>query len=172
MAHRIADVDTGIGATIIALTRAAIEIRRGNSRAANKFFRYRVYAQGATVVAAVGGMWYYGTAQEQKGARIERDRLAQKAEFEKRLNDLNDAGVSEQALTSFRKHAEDANRKTSSIADLDLSGTSWEKLPAEPLPSAEPAQPPQPNTSSPPMPSSGRFSQKNPLSSSRAPKSE
>ncbi|TIA87278.1 hypothetical protein E3P81_03998 [Wallemia ichthyophaga] len=163
-------VPIGIGATIIALTRAAMEIRRGNSRAANKFFRYRVYAQGATVVAAVGGMWYYGTAQEQKGARIERDRLARTAEFEKRLDDLNQAGVGEQAMTSFRKHASEADkRKVSTIADLDLTGTSWDKLPAETAPASEktPEKTQQVNTSNPPMPTSGRFSQKDPLASNR-----
>ncbi|EOR03999.1 hypothetical protein J056_002077 [Wallemia ichthyophaga EXF-994] len=168
-------VPIGIGATIIALTRAAMEIRRGNSRAANKFFRYRVYAQGATVVAAVGGMWYYGTAQEQKGARIERDRLARTAEFEKRLDDLNQAGVGEQAMTSFRKHASEADkRKVSTIADLDLTGTSWDKLPAETAPASEktPEKTQQVNTSNPPMPTSGRFSQKDPLASNRGGKSE
>ncbi|TIC01122.1 terpene synthase [Wallemia mellicola] len=132
-------VPIGIGATIIALTRAAMEIRRGNSRAANKFFRYRVYAQGATVVAAVGGMWYYGTAQEQKGARIERDRIAQKEEFERRLSELDQESVSEQAHKGFKKHSEAPSAKAS-IADLDLSGTSWEKLPA--------ASPPMPNSGS------------------------
>lgn len=145
----------GIGATIIALTRAAMEIRRGNSRAANKFFRYRVYAQGATVVAAVGGMWYYGTAQEQKGARIERDRIAQKEEFERRLSELDQESVSEQAHKGFKKHSEAPSAKAS-IADLDLSGTSWEKLPA----------------ASPPMPNSGRFTQKDPLASNRVATSE
>lgn len=68
-------VPIGIFATCTALFGASVALRRGNQNSANKFFRWRIYAQGFTVLAMVAGSVYYGdTRAEAKVLKDERER--------------------------------------------------------------------------------------------------
>ena len=49
----------GMGLTCWALWNAQQSMRTGNSIKTNRFFRYRLYAQGFTLVAMIGGTLYY-----------------------------------------------------------------------------------------------------------------
>lgn len=63
-------VPLGILATCTALFGASVALRKGNQNNANKFFRWRIYAQGFTVAAMVAGSVYYGdTRVEAKRAK-------------------------------------------------------------------------------------------------------
>ncbi|GAA6027404.1 hypothetical protein JCM8097_007835 [Rhodosporidiobolus ruineniae] len=52
-------VPLGCAATVAALLGASSALQKGNRTQFNKFLRYRVAAQGFTVVAALGGSLYY-----------------------------------------------------------------------------------------------------------------
>lgn len=52
-------IPIGLGVTCWALYNAQQSIRSGNSIKTNRFFRYRLYAQGFTFVAMLGGTLYY-----------------------------------------------------------------------------------------------------------------
>ncbi len=52
-------IPLGMGVTCWALYNAQQSIRSGNSVKTNRFFRYRLYAQGFTLVAMIGGTLYY-----------------------------------------------------------------------------------------------------------------
>ncbi|BGP15864.1 Respiratory supercomplex factor 1, mitochondrial [Rhodosporidiobolus nylandii] len=58
-------VPIGCVATVAALLGASSALQKGNRTQFNKFLRYRVAAQGFTVVAALGGSLYY---QQQRRA--------------------------------------------------------------------------------------------------------
>ncbi|CAO1616883.1 unnamed protein product [Parajaminaea phylloscopi] len=49
--------------TIGALTVASHYLRTGNRASFNRALRWRIYFQGLTVVAAIGGVYYYGSGQ-------------------------------------------------------------------------------------------------------------
>ena len=49
----------GVGLTVWAFLNAAKSIRTGNSARTNQYFRYRLYAQSFTLVAMIGGSFYY-----------------------------------------------------------------------------------------------------------------
>ncbi|KAL9131510.1 MAG: hypothetical protein Q9217_000589 [Psora testacea] len=49
----------GIGLTCWALVSAARSIRKGDGHRTNRYFRYRLYAQAFTIVAMLGGSYYY-----------------------------------------------------------------------------------------------------------------
>ena len=69
-------VPLGILGTCAALFAASVSIRRGNQGSANKYFRWRIYAQGFTVLAMVGGSVYYGdTRAEAKQVKQEQERI-------------------------------------------------------------------------------------------------
>lgn len=52
-------IPLGIAVTCWALYNAGRSIRRGNAARTNQFFRYRLYAQSFTLVAMLGGSYYY-----------------------------------------------------------------------------------------------------------------
>ncbi|KAL6716710.1 Respiratory supercomplex factor 1, mitochondrial [Lecanora helva] len=52
-------IPLGVGLTIWAFLNAAKSIRKGTSTKTNQFFRYRLYAQSFTLVAMLGGSYYY-----------------------------------------------------------------------------------------------------------------
>ncbi|EMR08773.1 hypothetical protein PNEG_02943 [Pneumocystis murina B123] len=52
-------VPIGMVATCLALFSAAIAIQQNNKRLANRMFRYRVYAQGFTIISMIVGSIYY-----------------------------------------------------------------------------------------------------------------
>ncbi|KAK4047002.1 Respiratory supercomplex factor 1, mitochondrial [Microbotryomycetes sp. JL201] len=64
-------VPIGIVATVAALLGATRSLQQGNRTEFNKFLRYRVAAQGLTVMAALGGSVYYQAERRQKKAREE-----------------------------------------------------------------------------------------------------
>ena len=118
-------------------------------------------------------MWYYGNAQEQKGARIEADRQNEKLKFEQRLNEVKE-DVEKQSDRKFKSLDDEPVKKSIGIADLDLRGTTWEKLPSAST-STSPSSEQQTSTENnirAPLPTSGRFSTKHPLTPNRKPNSE
>ncbi|GAA5906043.1 hypothetical protein JCM6882_003543 [Rhodosporidiobolus microsporus] len=66
-------VPVGCAATVWALLAASSALQKGNRTQFNKFLRYRVAAQGFTVVAALGGSMYY---QQQRRATREAEQRA------------------------------------------------------------------------------------------------
>ncbi|KAL9137220.1 MAG: hypothetical protein Q9175_001584 [Cornicularia normoerica] len=52
-------IPLGIAVTCWALYNAGRSIRQGNGARTNQFFRYRLYAQSFTLVAMLGGSYYY-----------------------------------------------------------------------------------------------------------------
>ncbi|KTW27308.1 hypothetical protein T552_02290 [Pneumocystis carinii B80] len=52
-------VPIGMTATSLALIGAAAAIYRDNKRLANRMFRFRVYAQGFTLISIIAGSLYY-----------------------------------------------------------------------------------------------------------------
>ena len=52
-------IPIGVGLTCWAFFGAAGSIRKGHSSKANQFFRYRLYAQSFTLIAMLGGSYYY-----------------------------------------------------------------------------------------------------------------
>lgn len=72
-------VPLGILATCTALFGASVALRKGNQRNANRYFRWRIYAQGFTVLAMVAGSVYYGDARaETKALKNEAERVKSK----------------------------------------------------------------------------------------------
>ncbi|KAI9834602.1 MAG: Respiratory supercomplex factor 1, mitochondrial [Phylliscum demangeonii] len=72
----------GGAATCYALYAASRAIRHGSKEEANKMFRYRIYAQAFTLVAMVGGSFYY--AKEREARKEFEGRVSQKRAIEKR----------------------------------------------------------------------------------------
>ncbi|KAK4696728.1 hypothetical protein P7C71_g1231, partial [Lecanoromycetidae sp. Uapishka_2] len=52
-------IPVGVGLTCWALFSAARSIRKGDGAKTNQLFRYRLYAQAFTIVAMIGGSFYY-----------------------------------------------------------------------------------------------------------------
>ncbi|TBU37191.1 hypothetical protein BD309DRAFT_833301, partial [Dichomitus squalens] len=78
------------GLTTASLIVAASKLRRRDSVSLNHWLRVRVVMQGLTVVAVVGGSWWYGQMKHQKEAAakvsaVDQDKLIERAAFEKRL---------------------------------------------------------------------------------------
>ncbi|KAL8278993.1 hypothetical protein RQP46_008662 [Phenoliferia psychrophenolica] len=71
-------VPIGILATCIALGGATSALQKGNRTQFNKFLRYRVAAQGVTVVAALGGSVFY---QQERKALREQEKEARDAKL-------------------------------------------------------------------------------------------
>ncbi|GAA5965100.1 hypothetical protein JCM8115_006660 [Rhodotorula mucilaginosa] len=69
-------VPIGCLATVAALLGASSALQKGNRTQFNMFLRYRVAAQGLTLIAALGGSVYYGA---QRRAQREADRAAKAA---------------------------------------------------------------------------------------------
>lgn len=73
-------VPIGILGTCVALFGASVAIRKGNQQNANKYFRWRIYAQGFTVLAMVAGSVYYGdTRAEAKTTKQETEKVKARA---------------------------------------------------------------------------------------------
>lgn len=69
-------VPIGIVGTCAALFAASVAIRRGDQKRTNQFFRWRIYAQGFTVLAMVSGSVYYGdTRKDAKKIKDEKERI-------------------------------------------------------------------------------------------------
>ncbi|GAA6062099.1 hypothetical protein JCM10212_002349 [Sporobolomyces blumeae] len=58
-------VPIGCMATVVALLAASSALQKGNRTQFNKMLRYRVAAQGFTVIAALGGSVYFGAQRRQ-----------------------------------------------------------------------------------------------------------
>ncbi|GAA5868908.1 hypothetical protein JCM5296_003457 [Sporobolomyces johnsonii] len=68
-------VPIGCAATVAALLAASSALQKGNRTQFNKFLRYRVAAQGLTVVAALGGSIYYQGQRRAERAATEQAKL-------------------------------------------------------------------------------------------------
>ncbi|KAH9854610.1 hypothetical protein C2E23DRAFT_775193 [Lenzites betulinus] len=75
------------GLTTVSLIVAGAKLRRRDSVSLNHWLRVRVLMQGLTIVAVVGGSWWYGQMKHQKEAAtaVEQERLLERAGFEARL---------------------------------------------------------------------------------------
>ncbi|CCG82361.1 Altered inheritance of mitochondria protein 31, mitochondrial [Taphrina deformans PYCC 5710] len=103
-------VPVGILATCVTLFGASVALRRGNQGSANKFFRWRIYAQGFTVAAMVAGSVYYGdTRVEAKREKEERERVRAVEARDRWLADL-DAYEEERKAEEGRRAARRAAR--------------------------------------------------------------
>ncbi|BGP24387.1 mitochondrial hypoxia induced protein domain protein [Rhodotorula toruloides] len=72
-------VPIGCIATVAALLGASSALQKGNRTRFNQFLRFRVAAQGFTVIAALGGSLYY---QSRRKAERKADELARQQEME------------------------------------------------------------------------------------------
>ncbi|KAL7266885.1 Respiratory supercomplex factor 1, mitochondrial [Rhizina undulata] len=62
-------IPIGVAVTCYALFKAQRSIRAGNKELTNKMFRARIYAQGFTLLAMVGGSIYYKKDREERNAK-------------------------------------------------------------------------------------------------------
>ena len=84
------------GLTTASLVVAGAKLRRRDSASLNNWLRVRVLMQGLTVVAVVGGSWWYGQMKHQKEAAAkfaaeEQDKLIERLAFENRLRAAEEA---------------------------------------------------------------------------------
>ncbi|EIW53410.1 uncharacterized protein TRAVEDRAFT_133981 [Trametes versicolor FP-101664 SS1] len=81
------------GLTTVSLIVAGAKLRRRDSASLNNWLRVRVLMQGLTIVAVVGGSWWYGQMKHQKEAAnaAEQERVLQRAGFEARLRAAEEA---------------------------------------------------------------------------------
>ena len=94
--HAYTPSPTVAGLTTASLIIAASKLRRRDSVSLNHWLRVRVVMQGLTVVAVVGGSWWYGQMKHQKEARaaasaVEQDKLVERLAFERRLRAAEEA---------------------------------------------------------------------------------
>ncbi|KAI0827428.1 hypothetical protein BC628DRAFT_1369558 [Trametes gibbosa] len=75
------------GLTTVSLIVAGAKLRRRDSVSLNHWLRVRVLMQGLTIVAVVGGSWWYGQMKHQKEAATaaEQERMLERVGFEARL---------------------------------------------------------------------------------------
>ncbi|SCV05645.1 LANO_0H12046g1_1 [Lachancea nothofagi CBS 11611] len=76
-------VPLGTLATTVAVILAAQNVRTGNKRNAQKYFRWRVGLQGATLVALVAGSFIYGKSEKDRISK--EDELREKAKLREKL---------------------------------------------------------------------------------------
>lgn len=94
-------VPIGIVATCAALWGAQKALRTGNAKRANRFFRYRIYAQSFTVIAMLVGGIYYGEARRREKKASEE---ALKEAARKRQQDwIKDLEAYDESFTSSKK---------------------------------------------------------------------
>ncbi|KAI0356943.1 hypothetical protein OH77DRAFT_1368157, partial [Trametes cingulata] len=81
------------GLTTASLVVAATKLRRRDSVSLNHWLRVRVVMQGLTIVAVVGGSWWYGQMKHQKeaAAAADQERVLERAAFEARLRAAEEA---------------------------------------------------------------------------------
>ncbi|KAI0717885.1 hypothetical protein C8T65DRAFT_605469 [Cerioporus squamosus] len=81
------------GLTTVSLVIAATKLRRRDSVSLNHWLRVRVIMQGLTVVAVVGGSWWYGQMKHQKeaAAAVDQERVLERAAFQARLRAAEEA---------------------------------------------------------------------------------
>ncbi|RDX52579.1 hypothetical protein OH76DRAFT_1400372 [Lentinus brumalis] len=90
------------GLTTVSLVIAAAKLRRRDSVSLNHWLRVRVVMQGLTVVAVVGGSWWYGQMKHQKEATASADqeRVLERAAFSARLRAAEEADRQEKLETA------------------------------------------------------------------------
>ncbi|SCU94362.1 LADA_0G08086g1_1 [Lachancea dasiensis] len=76
-------VPLGTLATTVAVILAAQNVRSGNKRKAQKYFRWRVGLQGATLLALVAGSFIYGKSKQDRQSQDEL--LREKAKLREKL---------------------------------------------------------------------------------------
>jgi NAD(P)-dependent dehydrogenase (short-subunit alcohol dehydrogenase family) len=94
----------GVFATVGAIGMAMVKMRQGNSTSFNKWLRFRVVAQGLTVVAICAGTATFSThkkpTSEDYAAIAAEKAKAERAEFEERMRAAEEAERAEAALRS------------------------------------------------------------------------
>ncbi|KAH9927977.1 uncharacterized protein BXZ73DRAFT_48542 [Epithele typhae] len=92
------------GLTTASLIMASTKLRKRQSTSMNYWFRVRVLMQGLTLVAVVGGSWYYGQMKHQKDtkAAAEQERLIERLAFEARLRAAEEADQLEKLEAAAR----------------------------------------------------------------------
>ncbi|KAL5630964.1 hypothetical protein BROUX41_000836 [Berkeleyomyces rouxiae] len=102
-------IPLGCFATVFAFTGAYRALRRGDSQSANRMFRYRVGAQGFTVLAMIAGSIYYSRDRE-RTAELRRLEEQQNAE-EKRARWLRELEARDAEDKEMRAALEARRRK-------------------------------------------------------------
>ncbi|KKF94676.1 Respiratory supercomplex factor 1, mitochondrial [Ceratocystis fimbriata CBS 114723] len=115
-------IPLGCFATVFAFTGAYRALRRGDSKGANRMFRYRVGAQGFTVLAMIAGSIYYSRDRE-RTAELRRLEEQQNAE-EKRARWLRELEARDAEDKEMRAALEARRRKRQERLLADESGSS------------------------------------------------
>lgn len=105
-------VPLGTLLTCGAVVLAAQNVRSGNKRKAQKYFRWRVGLQGLTLVALVAGSFIYGTSYKERKAR--EDQLREKAKLREQLW-IQELERRDQETQMRKKRAEAARLKTQAM---------------------------------------------------------
>ena len=103
--------------TVVAFVQAYRAIRRGDSRAANVMFRYRVGAQAFTVLAMVAGSMYYAKDRE-RSKELNRLREQQRAEEkrEKWIRELEARDDEDKAMRAALERRKAGGREQAAAA--------------------------------------------------------
>ncbi|KKA27408.1 hypothetical protein TD95_000473 [Thielaviopsis punctulata] len=113
-------IPLGCFATIFAFTGAYRALRRGDSKGANRMFRYRVGAQGFTVLAMVAGSIYYSRDRERTKElrRLEEQKNAE----EKRARWLRELEARDAEEKEMRAALEERRRKRQERRRTEAAG--------------------------------------------------
>lgn len=106
-------VPIGIAATVFALGAASNSMRKGDRKNFNRFLRWRVAAQGLTVVAALAGSAYYA---EDRAKRKREEELVMAQKMRENREAIMEGGKKETIVTSKASQVPD---KLSSTPVLD-----------------------------------------------------
>ncbi|KAI5808532.1 hypoxia induced protein conserved region-domain-containing protein [Peziza echinospora] len=96
-------IPLGIAITCLALYRASKSLKLGDKAATNKYFRWRIYGQAFTIVAMVGGSYYYQSDREKRKKMDEGEKM--RLAEEKRRNWIRELEVRDQEDKEFRERA-------------------------------------------------------------------
>lgn len=133
---------------MIAFTAAYRATRRGDAQTANKMFRYRVGAQGFTVLAMVAGSMYFNkdreATKELRKLKEERDNEEKRQKWIRELEarDEEEKRMKEKILKKRAAKADAAKEEGSAIGKMASGG--WGKqgeAPAEPTKTEESSKP-------------------------------
>ncbi|KAH6665345.1 mitochondrial hypoxia responsive domain-containing protein [Plectosphaerella plurivora] len=113
-------VPLGCALTVIAFTSAYRATRRGDSKTANRMFRYRVAAQGFTVLAMVAGGMYYNkdreVSKELRKLKEERDAEEKRQKWIRELEIRDQEEKAMRAKIHERKAKSDAAKAAAAAA--------------------------------------------------------
>lgn len=106
-------LDQGAAVTTWALLSAVREFKRGNSKNVNRYLRFRVVAQGATVAAMLIGSYVYEkSVAEQK----EQEKIADRERMHRILDALGDGKPQAATLAPIQPTVESASEPVTAVA--------------------------------------------------------